>query len=53
MKECVIFCAAECDGLARPIGQDAFVIAADGGLRHTKTLGITPNAVLEIGRAHV
>ena len=45
MKECVIFCAAECDGLARPIGQDAFVIAADGGLRHTKTLGITPNAV--------
>lgn len=46
MKECVIFCAAECDGLARPIGQDAFVIAADGGLRHTKTLGITPNAVL-------
>ena len=46
MKECVIFCAAECDGLARPIGQDAFVIAADGGLRHTKTLGITPNAGL-------
>lgn len=46
MKECVIFCAAECNGLARPIGQDAFVIAADGGLRHTKTLGITPNAVL-------
>ena len=46
MKECVIFCAAECDGLARPIGQNAFVIAADGGLRHTKTLGITPNAVL-------
>lgn len=46
MKECVIFCAAECDGLARPIGQDAFIIAADGGLRHTKTLGITPNAVL-------
>ena len=46
MKECVIFCAAECDGLARPIGQDAFVIAADGGLRHTQSLNITPNAVL-------
>ena len=46
MKECVIFCAAECNGLARPIGQDAFVIAADGGLRHTQSLNITPNAVL-------
>lgn len=46
MKECVIFCAAECDGLARPIGPDAFVIAADGGLRHTKRLNITPDAVL-------
>ena len=46
MRECVIFCAAECDGLARPIGPDALVIAADGGLRHTEKLGITPNAVL-------
>ena len=46
MKECIIFCAAECDGLARPISPGAFVIAADGGLRHTEKLGITPNAVL-------
>ena len=46
MKECVIFCAAEFNGLARPIGKDSFVIAADGGLRHTEKLGITPNAVL-------
>lgn len=46
MEECVIFCAAECDGLARPIGPESFVIAADGGLRHTEKLGITPNAVL-------
>ena len=46
MKECVIFCAAECNGLARPIGPDALVIAADGGLRHTEKLGITPDAVL-------
>ena len=46
MKECVIFCAAECDGLARPIGPDAFVIAADGGLQHTEKLGIAPDAVL-------
>ena len=46
MKECVIFCAAGFDGLARPIGPDAYVIAADGGLRHTERLGITPHAVL-------
>ena len=46
MKECIIFCAAECDRLARPISPGAFVIAADGGLRHTEKLGITPNAVL-------
>ena len=46
MKECIIFCAAECDGTARPISSGAFVIAADGGLRHTEKLGIIPNAVL-------
>ena len=46
MRECVIFCAAECNGLARPIGPDTYVIAADGGLRHTDRLGIVPDAVL-------
>ena len=46
MKECVIFCAADFSGLARPIGKDAFVIAADGGLRHTQKLNIIPDAVL-------
>ena len=46
MKECVIFCAADFNGLARPIGKDAFVIAADGGLRHTQKLNITPDGIL-------
>ena len=46
MKECVIFCAADFNGLARPIGKDSFVIAADGGLRHTQKLKITPDTVL-------
>ncbi|MGN0998577.1 MAG: thiamine diphosphokinase [Faecousia sp.] len=46
MGTCVIFCAAEFDGLARPIGVDDFVIAADGGWRHTQALGLSPDAVL-------
>ena len=46
MGACVIFCAAEFDRLARPIGPDDFVIAADGGWRHTRALGLAPDAVL-------
>ena len=46
MKQCVIFCAAEFDVLVQPIGEDDYVIAADGGLRHTRKLGITPDEVL-------
>ena len=46
MKTCVIFCAAEFDRLIRPIGEEDLVIAADGGLRHTKELGIVPDGIL-------
>ena len=46
MKKCIIFCAAEFDTLAEPIGADDFVIAADGGLRHTEKLGIVPDGIL-------
>ena len=46
MKTCIIFCAAEFDALARPIGPDDLVIAADGGLRHTEKLGLHPDVVL-------
>ena len=46
MKTCVIFCAAEFDGLLLPIPADALVIAADGGLRHTEGLGLTPDVIL-------
>ena len=46
MKQCIIFCAAEFDVLPQPIGEDDYVIAADGGLRHTRKLGITPDEVL-------
>ena len=43
---CIIFCAAEFDTLARPLEPGDYVIAADGGLRHTEKLGITPNEIL-------
>lgn len=46
MGSCVIFCAAEFDALARPLAKDDFVIAADGGLRHTEKLGIVPQEIL-------
>ena len=46
MKTCIIFCAAGFDGLLAPIPADALVIAADGGLRHTEALGITPDVIL-------
>ena len=46
MKQCVIFCAAEFDGLLGDIPGDALVIAADGGVRHTQALGLTPDIIL-------
>lgn len=46
MKNCIIFCAAGFSGLAAPIGAEDLVIAADGGLAHTQTLGITPDVIL-------
>ena len=46
MKTCVIFCAADFDSLAEPIGEQDVIIAADGGYRHTQALGIQPDLVL-------
>ena len=46
MKNCVIFCAGEFSGLAEPVAQSDFVIAADGGLRHTHALGLKCDAIL-------
>jgi thiamine pyrophosphokinase len=46
MKKCIIFCAGGFDALAEQIEEDALIIAADGGARHTETLGITPNIIL-------
>ena len=46
MGKCIIFCAAECDSLLEPIRPEDHVIAADGGLAHTKKLGIEPQEIL-------
>ena len=46
MGKCIIFCAAGFDSLAEPLQKDDFVIAADGGLAHTETLGIAPHEIL-------
>ena len=43
---CVIFCAAEFDNLAQPIGPEDFIIAADGGLAHLKKIGVKPHEIL-------
>lgn len=46
MGKCVIFCAAGFDGLLTPIAQEDYVLAADGGLRHLQSLGLTPDGIL-------
>lgn len=46
MGTCVIFCAAGFDRLAEEIQDGDLVIAADGGLKHTEKLGLTPDVIL-------
>lgn len=46
MKNCIIFCAAGFTGLVQPIEETDLVIAADGGLKHTRALGIIPDVIL-------
>lgn len=46
MGKCVIFCAAEFDGLLEPVAPDDYVIAADGGVRHVQALGLRPQCTL-------
>ena len=46
MKNCVIFCAGGFENLIEPIGENDFVIAADGGVLHTRALGLQPDVIL-------
>ena len=46
MGTCLIFCAAEFDALAAPIGPGDYLLAADGGLAHLQKLGLSPNGII-------
>ena len=46
MSKCLIFCAAEFDGLAAPIGERDYLLAADGGLRHLEKLDLNPDGII-------
>lgn len=46
MNTCHIFCAGDFSGLVEPPAEGDLILAADGGLRHTQALGLTPDRVL-------
>ena len=46
MSRCVIFCAAQMALPPFPLETGDVIIAADGGLRHTQALGLTPDVIL-------
>lgn len=46
MASCVVFCAGGFDRLITTPAETDYIIAADGGYRHTEALGLQPTAVL-------
>lgn len=46
MGKCIIICAGGFDGLLQPPERGDYVIAADGGVKHARRFGITPDCVL-------
>ena len=46
MGNCLIFCAAGFDGLICPVGEDDYILAADGGLIHLEQIHLTPHGIL-------
>lgn len=46
MATCVIFCGGGFTGLARPIRETDYLLAADRGLEHIQALGLTPHGIL-------
>ena len=46
MNTCIIFCAGGFDRLARQPDSSDYLLAADGGLNHVRSLGLTPNGII-------
>ena len=46
MEKCLIFCAGGFDGLWEPIQPEDYILAADGGLAHVQSLGVTPHGII-------
>ena len=46
MGTCVIFCAGGFYGLAEPISQEDYILAADGGLTHVQALNLQPDGII-------
>ena len=46
VKTCYIFCAGGFERLAEPIKDGDLVLAADGGLVHTRALGLQPDGII-------
>ena len=46
MGKCLIFCAAEFDGLAEAVEAGDYLLAADGGLRHLEKLNLMPHGII-------
>lgn len=42
----VIFCAGGFDGLLEPLGQEDYLLAADGGLRHFEDIDRVPDGII-------
>ena len=46
MARFVVFCAGGFEHLLEPMGQEDYLLAADGGLTHIQNLGLTPDEIL-------
>jgi len=46
MDNCILFCAAEFDKLISDISPGDYILAADGGLQHTRKLNLIPHEIL-------
>lgn len=46
MGDCIIFCAGELCATVEKISTEDYILAADGGLRHVNSLGLTPDGCI-------